>query len=95
MAWSESLDAAILSRIFDKVRSRTMTLNEEGELYDGLPGLLRTIPKPFLRDVGWKAWARRGSRREGRSDSDSLMCWRDFQTKKGIWSGPGAEELEE
>jgi len=30
-AWRESLEAATLSRIFDRVRRRTMTLNEERE----------------------------------------------------------------
>jgi len=58
MAWSKILDAAILSRIFDRVQSRTMTQNEEGESYVDLPGLLRTIPKALLRDRGWKPWAR-------------------------------------
>jgi len=79
MAWSESLDAAILSRILDRVRRRTMSLNKEGELYAGLLGLSRTIPKGFLREGGWNPWARRGSRREGRRDG--LMLWRDFQTE--------------
>jgi len=29
-----------------------MTLKEEGESYQGLPGLSRTIPSAFLREGG-------------------------------------------
>jgi len=29
-----------------------MTLKEEGELYEGLPGLSRTMPSAFLREGG-------------------------------------------
>ena len=53
----------------------------------------RTIPRAFLRDGGWKPWARRGSRREGRREG--LLRWTFFHTEYGIWSGPGAEEFED
>ena len=68
VAWRESLEADTLSRIFDRVQRRTMTLNDEGESYVRLPGLSRTIPRAFLREQGWNPWARRGSKREGRRD---------------------------
>jgi len=29
-----------------------MTLKEEGESYEGLPGVSRTIPSAFLREAG-------------------------------------------
>jgi len=44
--------ATTLSRILESVRRRTMTLKEEGESYEGLPGLSRTIPRAFLREGG-------------------------------------------
>jgi len=52
VAWAERRDATTLSRILESVRRRTMTLKEEGESYEGLPGLSRTIPRPFLREGG-------------------------------------------
>jgi len=66
--WSESLEAATLSRIFERVRNRMMTLKEEGVLYFSLPDLSRTISRAFLRDGGWNPWAKRGSRRDGRRE---------------------------
>ena len=57
-----------LSRILESVRRRTITLKEEGESYEGFTGLSRTIPSAFLREGGWKPWANRGSRREGRRE---------------------------
>jgi len=51
-ALAERREATTLSRIFETVRRRTITLKEEGESYDGLPGLSRTIPSAFLREGG-------------------------------------------
>jgi len=59
-----------------------MTLKEEGESYEGLPGLSRTIPSAFLRKGGCNAWATRGSRREG--ISEGWMRCRDFLTEYGM-----------
>jgi len=52
VAWAERREATILSRIFESVRRRTITLKEAGESYQGLPGLSRTIPSAFLREGG-------------------------------------------
>ena len=51
-AWAERREATTLSRIFESVRRRMITLKEEGESYKGLPGLSRTIPSAFLREGG-------------------------------------------
>jgi len=51
-AWAERREAATLSRILDSVWRRTMTLKEEGESYEGLPGLSRTMPSAFFREGG-------------------------------------------
>jgi len=68
VAWAERPEATTLSKILESVRRRTITLKEEGESYEGLAGLSRTIPSAFLREGGWNPWARRGSRREGRRE---------------------------
>jgi len=52
VAWAERREATTLSRIFERVRRRTITLKEEGESYEGLPSLSRTIPSAFLREGG-------------------------------------------
>jgi len=70
-----------------------MTLYEEGEPYEGLPGLSRTIPSAFLREGGGKPWTSGGSRREGRSEG--LMRCTDFHTEYGMWSGSGPEVFED
>ena len=41
VAWAERREATILSRITESVRRRTITLEEEGESYEGLPDLSR------------------------------------------------------
>jgi len=51
-AWAERREATTLSRILERVRRRTITLKEEVESYEGLPGLSRTIPSGFLREGG-------------------------------------------
>jgi len=51
-AWAERREATTLSRILERVRRRTITLKEEGESYEGLPGSSRTIPSAFLREGG-------------------------------------------
>ena len=93
LAWAEWWEVTTLSRILESVWRRTMTQKEEGESEEGLPGLLRTIPSAFLREGGWKRWASRASRREGRREG----LWRClyFQTEYGMWSGPGAEVFED
>jgi len=53
-ATQESLEFIILSRIFEKVWSRTMTLKEEGESYEGFPGLSRTMPSALFSVRGWE-----------------------------------------
>jgi len=50
--WAEMREATTLSRILESVRRRTITLKEEGESYEGLPGLSMTIPSAFLREGG-------------------------------------------
>jgi len=92
-AWAEWREATTLSRILKSVRRRTISLKEEGESYESLPGLSRTIPSAFLREGGGNPWASRGSRREGRREG--LMRCTDFHTEYGIWSRPGAEVLED
>jgi len=62
-ATHKSLEFMILSRILEKVCKRTMMQKEEGELYWGLPGLLRKMPSAVLRVGGWKPCATRGARR--------------------------------
>ena len=52
IAWAERREATTLSRILESVRRRTITLKEEGESYEGLPGWSRTIPSAFLREGG-------------------------------------------
>jgi len=52
VAWAERREVATLSWILEGVRRRTMTLNEEGESQEGLPGLSRTIPSAFLKEGG-------------------------------------------
>jgi len=52
IAWTERREATTLSRILESVQRRTMTLKEEGESYEGLHGLSRTIPSAFLREGG-------------------------------------------
>jgi len=52
VAWAERREATTLSRILESVRRRTITLKEEGELYEDLPGLSRTMPSVFLREGG-------------------------------------------
>jgi len=52
VAWAERRDAATLSRILESVLRRTIPLKDEGESYEGLPGLSRTIPTAFLREGG-------------------------------------------
>jgi len=51
-AGAERREATTLSRILESVRRRTMTLKEEGESYEGLPRLSRTMPSAFLREGG-------------------------------------------
>ena len=51
-AWAERREAPTLSKIFESVRRRTITLKEEGESYEGFPGLSRTIPSALLREGG-------------------------------------------
>jgi len=51
-AWAERREATTLSRILESVRRWTITLKEEGESYEGLPGFSRTIPSAFLREGG-------------------------------------------
>jgi len=52
VAWAERRVATTLSRTLESVRRRTMTLKEEGESYEGLPGLSRTMPSALLREGG-------------------------------------------
>jgi len=52
-ATKESLKFIILSRIFEKVWSRTMTRKDEGESYKGFPGLSSTMPSALLRVREW------------------------------------------
>jgi len=49
----ESLEFIILSRIFEKVWSKTMTRKDEGESYEGFSGLSSTTPSAFLSVRGW------------------------------------------
>jgi len=51
-AWAERQEATTDSRILESVRRRRITLKQEGELYEGLPGLSRTILSAFLREGG-------------------------------------------
>jgi len=51
-ACAERPEGTTLSRILESVRRRTITLKEEGESYEGLPGLSRTIPSAFFREGG-------------------------------------------
>jgi len=51
-AWAERREATTLSITLESVRKRTLTLKEEGEAYEGLPRLSRTIPSAFLREGG-------------------------------------------
>jgi len=53
-ATHESLGFIILSRIFEKVWSKTMTRKDKGESYEGFPGLSRTMPSALLRVRGWE-----------------------------------------
>jgi len=52
VAWAERRKATPLARILESVRRRKITLKEEGESYEGLPGLSRTITSAFLREGG-------------------------------------------
>ena len=52
-ATQESLEFIILSRIFEKVWSKNVTRKEEGESYEGFPGLFSTMPSALLRMRGW------------------------------------------
>jgi len=52
-ATPESLEFIILSRILQKVWRRTITRKDEGESYEGFPGLSRTMPSALLRVRGW------------------------------------------
>jgi len=70
-----------------------MTLKEEGESYEGLPGMSWTIPSAVLREGGWNPGASMGSRREGRREG--LMRCTDFHTEYGMCSGLGAEVFED
>jgi len=49
-AWAERREVTTLSWILESVQRRTITLKEEGESYEGLHGLSRTIPSTFLRE---------------------------------------------
>jgi len=53
LTMQESLEFIILSRIFEKVWSRNMTRKDEGESYEGFPGLTSTMPLALLRVRGW------------------------------------------
>ena len=52
VAWAGRREATTLSRILESVRRRTITQKEEGELYECLLGLSRTIPSAFLTEGG-------------------------------------------
>jgi len=52
-ATQDSLEFIILSRIFEKVCSKTMTRKDEEESYEGFPGLSSTMPSALLRVRGW------------------------------------------
>ena len=52
-ATQESQEFIILSRMFEKVWSKTMTRKDEGESYEGLPGLSSTMPSALLKVRGW------------------------------------------
>ena len=52
VASAERREATTHSRILESVRRRTITQKEEGESYEGFPGLSRTIPSAFLREGG-------------------------------------------
>jgi len=45
--------AIILSRIFETVRRRTIILKEEGDSYEGFPGLSRTTLFATFSETGW------------------------------------------
>jgi len=49
----ESLEFIILSRIVEKVWSSTITRKDEGESYEGFPGLSSTRPAALVRVRGW------------------------------------------
>ena len=53
-ATQECLEFIILSRILEKVWRRSMTRKDEGESYEGFPGLSRTMPSALLRVRGWE-----------------------------------------
>ena len=83
----------ILSRILEKVCSRTIAGKESGESYEGFPGLSRTMPSAILRAGGWKPWATSGARRSRiRWGATRVIL---FHTELGVLSGPEADDGEE
>jgi len=79
----------ILSRIFEKVRIRTMILKEEGDSWEGFPGLSSTTPFEPFSEAGWYPWLTSGARVASRIEGLILLTC--FQVEYGIPSGPGAE----
>ena len=63
LAMAERREATILSRIFEMVWRRTIMRNEDGESYEGLPGLSRTTPFAIFIEEGWWPKRSRGLRR--------------------------------
>ena len=85
--------AIILSRIFETVRRRTVILKEEGDTYDGLPGLSRTTPFATCSEAVWYPRETSGERIWRRIAG--LLALTHFQVRYGIPSGPGADEEED
>jgi len=78
-----------LSRIFENVWMRTIILKEEGDSYEGFPGLSSTTPFELFSEAGWYPKLTSRARVWRRIDGFILLTL--FQTEYGIPSGPGAE----
>jgi len=89
-AWVERRAATTLSRIFESVRRRTITLKEEGESYEGLPGLSSTIPSAFFEGGRVKSVGQQAVQ-EGRKKGGLDAVYRfPHRVRDVIWARGGA-----
>jgi len=67
---------------------RKIILQEEGDSYEGFPGLSSTTPFELFNEAGWYPRLTNGARVWRRIDRFILLTC--FQVAYGIPSGPGA-----
>ena len=88
--------AIIVSRIFEKVRRRTIILKEEGDSYEAVPGFSRTTPFATFSEAGWYPRETRGEKaalggRKWPNRASFICCGVSASGREEKWGGAQPE----